>query len=67
MRAVSNVSLSIAQGEIVGLVGESASGKSTLALSILKLLPNNGQVVSGEVVFARLVKFQVTNLVEKHR
>ena len=51
VRAVSNVSLSIAQGEIVGLVGESASGKSTLALSILKLLPNNGQVVSGEVVF----------------
>jgi peptide/nickel transport system permease protein len=51
VRAVSNVSLSISQGEIVGLVGESASGKSTLALSILKLLPNNGQVVSGEVVF----------------
>lgn len=51
VRAVSNVSLSIAQGEIVGLVGESASGKSTLALSILKLLPNNGEVVSGEVLF----------------
>ena len=51
VRAVSNVSLSISQGEIVGLVGESASGKSTLALSILKLLPNNGEVVGGEVLF----------------
>ncbi len=51
VRAVSNVSLSISQGEIVGLVGESASGKSTLALSILKLLPNNGEVVAGEVLF----------------
>lgn len=51
VRAVSNVSLSISQGEIVGLVGESASGKSTLALSILKLLPNNGEVVAGKVFF----------------
>lgn len=51
VRAVSNVSLSISQGEIVGLVGESASGKSTLALSILKLLPNNGEVVEGKIFF----------------
>jgi len=51
VRAVSNVSLTISQGEIVGLVGESASGKSTLALSILKLLPNNGEVVAGEILF----------------
>ncbi|MEJ5357302.1 MAG: ABC transporter ATP-binding protein [Desulfobacterales bacterium] len=37
--AVDRVSLDIAAGEIVGLVGESGCGKSVLALSVLKLLP----------------------------
>lgn len=46
-RALERVSLSIPEGDTVGLVGESGSGKTVLAHSILGLLPNNGTVTSG--------------------
>lgn len=54
VRAVSDVTFTIKKGEIVGLVGESASGKSTLAMSMLKLLPPNAEVVSGNIRFQNL-------------
>jgi len=49
VQAVGNVSLSIDQGETLGLVGESGCGKSMLGLSILGLLPNGGRIVEGSV------------------
>ena len=48
--AVDDVSLTIDQGECVGLVGESGCGKSTTGLSIMRLLPRAGHVTSGRVL-----------------
>ena len=47
---VSNVSLTIARGEVVGLIGESGSGKSMTARAIVANLPN-GARATGSVLF----------------
>lgn len=47
---VDTLSLSLAQGEIMGLVGESGSGKSMTALAIMQLLPQSARM-SGEIEF----------------
>jgi peptide/nickel transport system ATP-binding protein len=49
--AVTDVSLEVAHGETLGLVGESGCGKSVTCLTALGLLPPNGRVSSGEVLF----------------
>lgn len=49
-RILSSVSLSVAEGEVLGLVGESGSGKSMTALSVMRLLPRLAQA-SGEINF----------------
>jgi ABC-type dipeptide/oligopeptide/nickel transport system ATPase component len=51
IRAVDNVSLQVFPGELFGIVGAATSGKSTLAYSILNLVPKPGKIVSGEVLF----------------
>ncbi|MEW6400897.1 MAG: dipeptide/oligopeptide/nickel ABC transporter permease/ATP-binding protein [Chloroflexota bacterium] len=50
-RAVENVSFTLREGELMGLVGESGCGKTTLMLALLRLLPAAGQIVDGEVWF----------------
>ncbi|MBM4422516.1 MAG: dipeptide/oligopeptide/nickel ABC transporter permease/ATP-binding protein [Chloroflexi bacterium] len=50
--AVSNVSFSLRQGELLGLVGESGCGKTTLTLALMRLLPAAGRIVGGEVSMA---------------
>ncbi|MGN6273651.1 MAG: ABC transporter ATP-binding protein [Protaetiibacter sp.] len=52
VRAVDSVSFEMQPGEIVGLVGESASGKSTLGLSLLRMVPRPGRVSAHEITFA---------------
>lgn len=50
MHAVKDVSFSIAKGEIVGLVGESGCGKTTLGLALARLVGGNGRISGGAVV-----------------
>jgi peptide/nickel transport system ATP-binding protein len=49
VRAVEGLTLAIERGETFALVGESGCGKSMTALSILRLLPDNGRVLRGAV------------------
>ena len=50
VRAVDGVSFSVDRGQSLGLVGESGCGKSSIATSLLKLLPDNALLKSGKVV-----------------
>ncbi len=50
-RAVRGVRFSLGDGQNLGIVGESGCGKTTLAKAIMNLLPRNGRVTRGEVVF----------------
>ena len=49
-RAVENVSFALRGGETLGLAGESGCGKTTTALSIMKLLPPGGRILNGEIL-----------------
>lgn len=48
---VDGVSLSVAEGEVLGLVGESGSGKTQTAFAILGLLPDEAQIAGGAMYF----------------
>jgi len=58
VRAAENVNFKVRKGEAVGLAGESGCGKTTVALSIIRLLPFNGKIVRGKILF------KGTNLVD---
>ncbi|MCM3598147.1 ABC transporter ATP-binding protein [Metabacillus idriensis] len=49
-KAVENVSFTIDEGEMLGLIGESGCGKTTVAQSILRLIEYPGKVISGSVL-----------------
>ena len=49
VRAVDGLSLEIARGETFALLGESGCGKSVTALSVMRLLPENGRIIGGSV------------------
>ena len=51
VKAVNGVSFSIKRGQTLGIIGESGSGKSVTAQSILRLLPTVGRIVDGEILF----------------
>lgn len=51
VRAVDDVSLSVAKGSTLGIVGESGSGKSILSLSVLRLISEPGRIVGGSILY----------------
>lgn len=51
LSAVEGLSFSVQQGKSLGLVGESGCGKTTVILSLMRLLPEAGRITSGQILF----------------
>jgi oligopeptide/dipeptide ABC transporter ATP-binding protein len=51
VKALSGVNLTVRPGEMLGLVGETGSGKSVVAYSVVRLVPAPGRIVEGEILF----------------
>jgi ABC-type glutathione transport system ATPase component len=51
VHALCNLDLEIASGESLGVLGESGSGKSSLSLALMRLLPKNARTVSGNIEY----------------
>ena len=49
--AVDGVTLEVREGEVLGLVGESGCGKTTLGRAIIRVLPRNARIAAGRIVF----------------
>ena len=51
VKAVDNISFTLDEDEYLGIVGESGCGKTTAAKAILKILPPNGEILGGHILF----------------
>ena len=66
--AVRGVSFDVAAGKVTAVVGESGSGKTSVAQAVIGLLPANGRVVRGSILFneRRAGLTELTGLAERH-
>lgn len=69
LTAVDKVDFEINEGETFGLAGESACGKTSTALCITRLIPPNGRIVNGRILFddVDLLKIDDKSLRDKYR
>jgi len=51
VKAVDNVSFAVKRGDRLAVIGESGCGKSTVAASLLRVLPPSGETVGGQILF----------------
>lgn len=51
IKAVKGVTFEIKEQETLGIIGDSGSGKSQIALSILKLFQKNQNIYNGQIIF----------------
>ncbi|MEM2144009.1 MAG: ATP-binding cassette domain-containing protein, partial [Candidatus Jordarchaeaceae archaeon] len=61
VKAVDDVSFNVYEGEATGLAGESGCGKTTAALSILRILPYNGRIVGGQILYKEKIDISKLN------
>lgn len=59
VRAIRGIDLDISRGEVVGILGESGSGKTATALSIMRLIEKPGRIIDGQITFNK------SNLMDK--
>jgi peptide/nickel transport system ATP-binding protein len=50
VKAVDGVSFDLARGQSLGLVGESGCGKTSVAISLMRLLPDNARIIRGQIL-----------------
>ena len=51
LKAVEGISFSLEKGRSLGFVGESGCGKTTLGMALMRLLPSNGFISDGQIIF----------------
>lgn len=61
VKAVDGISFSLKRRQSMGLVGESGCGKSSIAISLLKLLPDNGRLLNGRIMLDGVDLFQLND------
>lgn len=60
LNAVENVSFQLGLGKSLGIVGESGCGKTTIILALMRLLPETGRILDGQVFFDNSDLFQLS-------
>jgi len=60
LNAVENVSFRLEPGRSLGIVGESGCGKTTIILALMRILPEAGRIVDGQVIFENRDLFQLS-------
>jgi len=69
VKAVDNITFQVEKGEAMGLAGESGCGKTTVALSLLRILPSGGKILEGEIMFngMNIVRLKESDMEKKIR